>query len=71
VRSLLLGILASLSFGLLLIYQVDVEKSWEVLGRIDFRLMLTPTPITFVLFALRPWRWQQMFPSLFLRQALP
>jgi uncharacterized protein (TIRG00374 family) len=47
----------------LLIYQVDMGKSWEVLGRIDFRLMLTPMLITFGLFALRPWRWQQMFPN--------
>jgi uncharacterized protein (TIRG00374 family) len=63
VRSLLLGLLVSVSFGVLLIYQVDVEKSWEILGRIDLRLMHTPLLITGGLFALRPWRWQQMFPN--------
>jgi len=63
VRSLLLGSLVSAFFIVLLIYQVDVGKSWETLARIDYRLMFTPMLITFGLLILRPWRWQQMFPK--------
>lgn len=62
-RSFLLGLLVSASFVVLLIHQVDVGKSWETVARIDFRLLLTPMLITIGLLALRPWRWQQMFPK--------
>ena len=61
--SVLFGVLLSTGFIVLLIHQVDLAKSWAVLARIDFRLTLIPTFITFGTLALRPWRWQEIFPD--------
>jgi len=41
-RSLVLGLAISVSFLALLVNQVDVRKSWNVLAGIDLRLMLLP-----------------------------
>ncbi len=62
-RSLLWGLAISISFLALLVNQVDVRKSWEVLAGTDFRLMLLPTLITFATLGLRPRRWQSIFPN--------
>ncbi len=62
-RSLVLGLAISIGFLVLLVNQVDVRKSWNVLAGIDFRLMLLSALITFATLGLRPRRWQSIFPN--------
>ena len=62
-RWLFLGLLISLCFLVLLFRHVDLDQSWKDLAGVHVRLLLVPLLVTFVSTPLRPWRWQEIFPS--------
>jgi hypothetical protein len=57
------GILIGLGCVAILLRQVDLKQSWNVLGRLNGPYLLVPVVVFFLNLPLRAWRWQLIFPS--------
>ena len=63
VQSAVVGVLIGLGCLAILLRQVDLKQSWNVLGRLNGPFLLVPLAVFFVNLPLRAWRWQLIFPS--------
>lgn len=62
-RGAVLGSLISGACVVILLRNVELADSWQILAQVSGRLLLLPVAITLVNLVLRAARWQRLFPS--------